>query len=126
MGRAGSAAESAAPRAHRPLPPLPPGSWLGLLGGGQLGRMFCMAAQSMGYRVCVLDPDPHSPAGSVAERHLQADYLDEQALREIASTCRASTTEFENVPARALEFLAVHGIVSPAAASVAIAQDRRA
>lgn len=126
MGRAGSAAESAAPRAHRPLPPLPPGSWLGLLGGGQLGRMFCMAAQSMGYRVCVLDPDPHSPAGSVAERHLQADYLDERALREIASTCRASTTEFENVPARALEFLAVHGIVSPAAASVAIAQDRRA
>jgi len=126
MGRADPSAASSAPRLHRPLPPLPPGSWLGLLGGGQLGRMFCMAAQSMGYRVCVLDPGAHSPAGSVADRHLQADYLDEQALREIAATCRATTTEFENVPARALEFLAGYGIVSPAAASVAIAQDRRA
>lgn len=126
MGRTDSSGASGAPRLHRPLPPLPPGSWLGLLGGGQLGRMFCMAAQSMGYRVCVLDPGAHSPAGSVADRHLQAAYLDEQALREIASTCRATTTEFENVPARALEFLAGYGIVSPAAASVAIAQDRRA
>jgi len=126
MARAEPSAASSPPRLHRPLPPLPPGSWLGLLGGGQLGRMFCMAAQSMGYRVCVLDPGAHSPAGSVADRHLQADYLDEQALREIASVCRATTTEFENVPARALEFLAGHGIVSPAAASVAIAQDRRA
>jgi 5-(carboxyamino)imidazole ribonucleotide synthase len=112
--------------AHRPLPPLPPGSWLGLLGGGQLGRMFCMAAQSLGYRVCVLDPGADSPAGSVADRHLRADYLDEQALREMAATCAATTTEFENVPARALEFLARHGVVSPAAASVAVAQDRRA
>ncbi|RPH65550.1 MAG: 5-(carboxyamino)imidazole ribonucleotide synthase [Burkholderiales bacterium] len=115
-----------APRLHRPLPPLPPGSWLGLLGGGQLGRMFCMAAQSMGYRVCVLDPGADSPAGSVADRHLRADYLDEGALREMADTCRATTTEFENVPARALEFLAAYGIVSPAAGSVAIAQDRMA
>jgi len=125
---AGAAPNRAAhsPRLHRPLPPLPPGSWLGLLGGGQLGRMFCMAAQSMGYRVCVLDPGADSPAGSVADRHLKADYLDEHALREIAATCRATTTEFENVPARALEFLALHGIVSPAADSVAVAQDRRA
>ena len=126
MGRAESSAATSAPRLHRPLPPLPPGSWLGLLGGGQLGRMFCMAAQSMGYRVCVLDPGAHSPAGAVADRHLEADYLDDQALREIASICRATTTEFENVPARALEFLAGYGIVSPAAASVAVAQDRRA
>ncbi|MBN9429878.1 MAG: 5-(carboxyamino)imidazole ribonucleotide synthase [Burkholderiales bacterium] len=109
---------------HRPTPPLPPGSWLGLLGGGQLGRMFCMAAQSLGYRVCVLDPGADSPAGSVADRHLRADYLDEQALRELAASCRASTTEFENVPAKALDLLAQYGIVSPAAACVAIAQDR--
>ncbi len=113
------------PRPHRPLPPLPPGTWLGMLGGGQLGRMFCMAAQSMGYRVCVLDPGADSPAGSIADRHLRADYLDEPALREIAATCRATTTEFENVPARALAFLAEHGIVGPDADSVAIAQDRR-
>ncbi|NLD70348.1 MAG: 5-(carboxyamino)imidazole ribonucleotide synthase [Limnobacter sp.] len=103
---------------------LPPGSWLGLLGGGQLGRMFCMAAQSLGYRVCVLDPGADSPAGSIAERHLQADYLDEAALDELAGLCKAVTTEFENVPAQALERLAARCIVSPRASSVAIAQDR--
>ena len=109
---------------HVPVPPLPPGSWLGLLGGGQLGRMFCMAAHSLGYRVCVLDPDEASPAGSIAERHLCAGYEDAHALRELAATCRAATTEFENVPAGALEFLAGRIAVSPAGASVAIAQDR--
>ncbi len=95
-----------------------------MLGGGQLGRMFCTAAQSLGYRVCVLDPGADSPAGSVADRHLLADYLDEAALAELASLCRAVTTEFENVPSRALEFLAGRCIVSPAARSVGIAQDR--
>lgn len=109
---------------HRPVPPLPPGSWLGLLGGGQLGRMFCMAAQSLGYKVCVLDPGAESPAGSVADRHLQADYLDAAALDELARTCRAVTTEFENVPARSLERLARDIVVSPPASAVAIAQDR--
>ena len=110
--------------AHRPEPPLPPRAWLGLLGGGQLGRMFCMAAQSMGYRVCVLDPGGDSPAGTVADRHLRADYLDPGALGELAAACRAATTEFENVPAEALRFLADHGVVSPAAEAVAVAQDR--
>jgi len=109
---------------HLPIPPLPPGSWLGLLGGGQLGRMFCMAAQSLGYKVCVLDPGADSPAGAVADRHLQADYLDTRALEELARVCRAATTEFENVPAGALDFLAERCVVSPAGASVAIAQDR--
>lgn len=109
---------------HKPSPPLPPGAWLGLLGGGQLGRMFCMAAQSLGYRVCVLDPGADSPAGSVADRHLRADYLDAAALDELARTCRAATTEFENVPASALERLAGDLVVAPAAASVAVAQDR--
>ncbi len=104
---------------------IPPGTWLGLLGGGQLGRMFCMAAQSMGYRVAVVDPGHHSPAGTVADRHLQADYLDPAILGELASLCRAATTEFENVPASALEFLAERAcLVAPSAASVAIAQDR--
>ena len=109
---------------RRPDPPLPPGAWLGLLGGGQLGRMFCMAAQSLGYRVCVLDPGADSPAGAVADRHVVADYLDPAALDELARTCRAATTEFENVPAAALERLARDLVVSPDAASVAVAQDR--
>ena len=104
--------------------PIAPGSWLGLLGGGQLGRMFCMAAQSLGYKVCVLDPGRDSPAGAVADDHLCADYLDQAALAELARRCRAATTEFENVPAAALAFLAQHCAVSPEAASVAIAQDR--
>jgi 5-(carboxyamino)imidazole ribonucleotide synthase len=120
---AGAPAATDGPR-HRPAPPLPPGSWLGLLGGGQLGRMFCMAAQSLGYRVCVLDPGADSPAGAVADRHLRADYLDDAALDTLARTCRAATTEFENVPARALERLARDLVVAPAAAAVAIAQDR--
>jgi 5-(carboxyamino)imidazole ribonucleotide synthase len=104
--------------------PIAPGSWLGLLGGGQLGRMFCMAAQSLGYKVCVLDPGADSPAGAVADDHIAADYLDEPALAELARRCRAATTEFENVPAAALAFLAQHCSVSPNADSVAIAQDR--
>ena len=101
-----------------------PGAWLGLLGGGQLGRMFCMAAQSLGYKVVVLDPGAASPAGSVADRHIRADYQDPQALAKLAALAAAATTEFENVPARALDYLARSMRVAPAAASVAIAQDR--
>ena len=109
---------------HIPVPPVQPGSWLGLLGGGQLGRMFCMAAQSLGYKVCVLDPGTDSPAGAVADRHIRADYEDPAALAELARLCRAATTEFENVPAGALDMLAEHCVVSPAGPSVAVAQDR--
>jgi 5-(carboxyamino)imidazole ribonucleotide synthase len=101
-----------------------PGAWLGLLGGGQLGRMFCMAAQSLGYKVAVLDPGAHSPAGGVADRHIRADYLDPKGLAELAALAAAVTTEFENVPAAALDYLSRTARVSPAAASVAIAQDR--
>ena len=106
------------------MKPVAPGAWLGLLGGGQLGRMFTMAAQSMGYRVVVVDPGDHSPAGSVADDHLRADYLDDKALDELARRSAAVTTEFENVPAEALRRLARHCVVSPAADSVAVAQDR--
>ena len=101
-----------------------PGAWLGLLGGGQLGRMFCMAAQSLGYKVAVLDPGDHSPAGSVADRHIRADYLDPGGLAQLAALVAAATTEFENVPAAALTFLARTARVAPSAESVAIAQDR--
>jgi 5-(carboxyamino)imidazole ribonucleotide synthase len=101
-----------------------PGAMLGILGGGQLGRMFTMAAQRMGYRVTVLDPAEHSPASSIADRHLRAGYLDSAALRELGLSCSAVTTEFENVPADSLNALSEYAVVSPAASSVAIAQDR--
>lgn len=101
-----------------------PNQWLGLLGGGQLGRMFCMAAQSLGYKVLVLDPASNSPAGSVADGQLLADYLDDAALAELAERCVGVTTEFENVPALALDTLATRIPVSPSAFSVGVAQHR--
>ncbi|MHB0982893.1 MAG: 5-(carboxyamino)imidazole ribonucleotide synthase [Thiobacillus sp.] len=104
--------------------PILPGATLGILGGGQLGRMFTIAARTMGYKVMVLDPDFASPAGQMADVHLQADYTDHGALRQLGAACAAVTTEFENVPAASLIELANHCRVSPGAASVAIAQDR--
>jgi 5-(carboxyamino)imidazole ribonucleotide synthase len=101
-----------------------PDAMLGIIGGGQLGRMFTMAARAMGYRVTVLEPDPGSPAGSLADVHLCAAYDDPDALDQLAATCSAVTTEFENVPADCLSRLAGTLKVSPSAASVAIAQDR--
>ena len=101
-----------------------PGAWLGVLGGGQLGRMFAMAAHRLGYRVMVLDPDPLSTAGSVAERHVCAALDDPTALAEMARICAAVTVETENAPTAALERLARDVVVSPAAHCVAIAQDR--
>jgi len=101
-----------------------PGATLGLLGGGQLGRMFTARARAMGYRVWVLDPDPASPAGHLADRHLQAPYTDTDALARLASGCAVVTTEFENVPAAALAALAPRVPVWPPPAAVAIAQDR--
>ena len=104
--------------------PILPGATLGILGGGQLGRMFTIAARTMGYKVMVLDPDFASPAGQMANVHLQADYTDHGALKQLGAACAAVTTEFENVPAASLIELANHCRVSPGAAAVAIAQDR--
>ena len=101
-----------------------PGATLGVMGGGQLGRMFVHAAQRMGYFTAVLDPDPDSPAGRVSHRHVHADYLDEKGLAELAGCSDAITTEFENVPAPALAKLALLRPVWPAAEAVEIAQDR--
>src|SRR5438105_3547397 len=103
-----------------------PGATLGVMGGGQLGRMFVHAAQQMGYSTAVLDPDPASPAGLVAHLHLQADYLDAAALAQLAERSAAITTEFENVPAAALRRLAEQRPVAPGADSVAVCQDRAA
>lgn len=99
---------------------------LGVMGGGQLGRMFAHAAQRMGYFTAVLDPDPLSPAGRVSHHHIQTSYTDPVGLERLALVAQAITTEFENVPAPALAELAKTRPVSPAAASVAIAQDRAA
>ena len=101
-----------------------PGAWLGVLGGGQLGRMFAMAAHRLGYRVMVLDPDPLSTAGAVADKHLCAALDDAAAHDEIVRTCAAVTVETENAPISALERLARDVVVCPAAHCVAIAQDR--
>ncbi len=97
---------------------------LGVMGGGQLGRMFVQAAQSMGYFTAVLDPDPTSPAGLVAHYHIEADYLGEPGLAQLMQRSSAITTEFENVPAMALYTLGAHRPVSPSAESVALCQDR--
>jgi 5-(carboxyamino)imidazole ribonucleotide synthase len=101
-----------------------PGATVGMLGGGQLGRMFTLRARAMGYGVVVLDPDPVSPAGSVADRHIRAGYTDEHGLEALAAACAAITTEFENVPSRSLEYLADRRLVRPSAAAVSVAPDR--
>ena len=108
-----------------PRAPLAPGAWLGVLGGGQLGRMFVHAAQAHGFRVAVLDPDANSPAAAAADLHLPAAYQDPAALSELQRLCAAVTTEFENVPAAALRQLATAGLfVSPPAEAVQICQHR--
>lgn len=107
------------------LEPILPGSYLGILGGGQLGRMFTQAAQAMGYKVCVLDPGADSPAGSIAEKYIQADYTDSAALKEMAAICKSVSTEFENVPAQALDELEALGVfVAPRSSCVSLAQNR--
>jgi 5-(carboxyamino)imidazole ribonucleotide synthase len=97
---------------------------LGVMGGGQLGRMFVQAAQAMGYYTVVLDPDVISPAGLVSHYHIQSGYLDEQGLAQLMQRCAAITTEFENVPAPALMTLGSARPVAPSAEAVGIAQDR--
>ena len=102
---------------------LPPAT-LGMLGGGQLGRFFVIAAREMGYRTVVLDPDPASPAGAMAHHHIVAAYDDADALDELAAGCAAVTTEFENVPAATLSRLAERTVVHPSADAVSVCQDR--
>jgi 5-(carboxyamino)imidazole ribonucleotide synthase len=104
------------------LRPILPGATLGVLGGGQLGRMWAQEAQRMGYETVVLDPDELSPAGVISHLHLKKDYLDEDALKILSEQCQAVTTEFENVPAHALEVL--KEIAAPGACAVSVAQDR--
>ncbi|PCJ87099.1 MAG: 5-(carboxyamino)imidazole ribonucleotide synthase [Thiotrichaceae bacterium] len=104
--------------------PILPGSTLGVLGGGQLGRMFCAAARTMGYRVVVLDPDPVCGAGLIADVHIKAAYTDRGALSEMAKQCDVITLEFENIPSESVRFIADKTTVFPAAESLEIAQNR--
>ena len=103
-----------------------PGAMLGVMGGGQLARMFVHAAQQMGYATAVLDPDPTRPAGLVAHRHIQTDFRAADGLADLARHSAAITAEFENVPASSLATLAAHRPVAPGAAAVAVCQDRAA
>lgn len=109
---------------HPFVPSATPATWLGVMGGGQLGRMFVHAAQKMGFKVAVLEPARDCPAGHAADHLICAKYTDEAALAELAQQCVAVTTEFENVPAQSLAFLASRIFVAPAAACVSVAQDR--
>lgn len=101
-----------------------PGSTIGMLGGGQLGRMFTVAARNFGYRVIILEPDPHSPAAQLADEHMQAAYDDQSALALFGQRCDVITTEFENIPAQTLDFLTQYCPVRPSAQAVEMAQDR--
>ncbi len=105
---------------------VPPGSTLGVMGGGQLGRMFVHAAQQMGYSTAVLDEDPGSPAGLVSHHHIATSYLDQDGLARLIEHSAAITTEFENVPAAALLALAAQRPVAPSAEAVGVCQDRAA
>lgn len=108
---------------HFMTSPILPPAMLGILGGGQLGSMFTIAAKTMGYHVTVLDPDQNAPAARFADVHLCAPFDDEQALAQLAQ-CAAITTEFENVSAQAMRDLAQQTHVSPSGDCVAIAQNR--
>ena len=102
-----------------------PPATLGVLGGGQLGRYFVMAARTMGYSTVVLEPDPLAPAGKLADEHIVAAFDDESALKHLAALCAVVTTKFENPPAAAMDLLSMHTAVRPSSSAVAIAQDRR-
>ncbi|THD62405.1 5-(carboxyamino)imidazole ribonucleotide synthase [Phenylobacterium sp.] len=105
--------------------PLAPGSAIGILGGGQLGRMLALAAARLGFDVVVLERQADSPAGRTAARLIVADYADEAALAELASLTGLVTYEFENVPAASVAWLAEHGVeVAPGPRALAVAQDR--
>jgi 5-(carboxyamino)imidazole ribonucleotide synthase len=105
--------------------PLPPGSTIGILGGGQLGRMLSQAASRLGFNVVILDPEENSPAGRVSQGQIVAAYDDSTALMVLGRTCQAVTFEFENVPAASVERLLQGGAaVSPGPRALAVAQDR--
>ena len=105
---------------------LSPGSTIGILGGGQLGRMLAVAAAQLGFKVHIYAPDAESVAAEVAAHHSQAAWDDEPRLAAFAAACDIVTFEFENVPVDTVRFLSGHVAVHPGARALEIAQDRLA
>jgi 5-(carboxyamino)imidazole ribonucleotide synthase len=105
--------------------PILPGSVVGCLGGGQLGRMFALAARRMGYRVHTVDPMPDSPTGQISDREYNTSFDDVETLIDFAAGVDVVTYEFENIPVRALDALAPHAILRPGRNVLYIAQNRR-
>lgn len=102
-----------------------PGATIGILGGGQLGRMLASAAHKLGFDTIILCPEEDAPAARVAKAHIQAEYTDHAALGQLAETCDVITLEFENIPVEAAEFLArTDTPLHPGARSLALSQDR--
>jgi 5-(carboxyamino)imidazole ribonucleotide synthase len=108
------------------LTPLPQGSTIGILGGGQLGRMLALAAARLGMKTHIFCPDPASPAFDVTPRKTVAAYDDEEALARFAADVDVITYEFENVPARTAAFLEALKPLRPGANALAVSQDRLA
>ncbi len=107
-------------------PPIAPPATIGILGGGQLGRMLALAARAMGYRIAVLDPDPECPAASVADRMILADYDDVGAALRLASWCEVATYELEHVAAAVVDAIDAVIPVYPGRVPLAVTQDRLA
>lgn len=105
-------------------PVIAPGATIGILGGGQLGRMLAMAAAQLGYRCHIFDPDPAAPAFDVCAARTVADYGDPEALGRFAASVDVVTFEFENVPVAALARLEAHNPTRPCSRALATAQDR--
>lgn len=97
---------------------------LGVFGGGQLGKYFVIAAHKLGYKVVVLDPDTNSPAGQICDQHIIANYDDIEALDQIINICSAATTEFENIPIHAFEYVSQYIKTSPSSTAIQLCQDR--
>ena len=107
-----------------PVSPLPPGSVIGMLGGGQLGRMTALAAARLGYRTHVLCPDPDSPCAQVTDRSTLSSYTDHAALDAFAAQVDVVTYEFENIPYETVLHLAARVPVRPGPDGLAVCQDR--
>jgi 5-(carboxyamino)imidazole ribonucleotide synthase len=103
---------------------IPPGSIIGVLGGGQLGRMFAMAARRLGYRVHTLAPEHDTPTGQIADVEVEASYDDIDRIRDFARAVHVVTFEFENVPAAAAAAAAEHAVVRPSGRALEVAQHR--
>lgn len=104
--------------------PLAPGATIGIIGGGQLGRMLAMAAARLGYKTIILEPDQQAPAAQVSSRQIIAAYDDPAALGQLAVLCDVVTYEFENVPVAAVEWLEARVAVRPGSKALKVAQDR--